>query len=261
MVREAVELATHLVLHPPGAASRSAKGVAMQIKKNTRENRYGMPEQRYNESVIPVGLEEEPQADTSTMEYSTMPDEATQQPEPMTITRNREGNAYAPAAVNESVIDGNSTFEGKFETDQDLRILGSIGGEVICRGRLTIEKDAVARAKLQARDATIRGRIDGDMICSGRLDLASTAVIHGTIKAGMLTVEEGATVQGSVEVGNSPAITQNRTTTTARKGDNGNAANAAAEEETPLPSLSSARASRRDTPSFALVSSDDRLAP
>ena len=71
---------------------------------------------------------------------------------------------------------------------------------------MTIEKDAIARAKLQARDATIRGRIEGDIVCSGRLDLATTAVIHGTIKAGLLAVEEGATVQGSVEVGNPPAI-------------------------------------------------------
>lgn len=231
----------------------------MQIKKNTREPRFGAPEPRYNESVIPVGLEHEEEVAPKPMEYSTMSDEVTQPQEPMTITRNRDA-AYAPPVTNESVIDGNSTFEGKFETDQDLRILGSIGGEVICRGRLTIEKDAVARAKLQARDATIRGRIDGDMICSGRLDLAATAVIHGTIKAGMLTVEEGATVQGAVEVGNSPAITQTRGNTQRKTESASNAANSN-DEDAPLPSLSSARASRRDTPSFALVSSEDRLAP
>ncbi len=232
----------------------------MQIKKNTREPRFGAPEPRYSESVIPVGLEQEQEVAPSPMDYSTMSDEVTQPQEPMTITRNRDA-AYAPPVTNESVIDGNSTFEGKFETDQDLRILGSIGGEVVCRGRLTIEKDAVARAKLQARDATIRGRIDGDMICSGRLDLAATAVIHGTIKAGMLTVEEGATVQGAVEVGNSPAITQSRGSSSARKTETASNAAASNEEDAPLPSLSSARASRRDTPSFALVSSEDRLAP
>lgn len=231
----------------------------MQIKKNNRENRFGQPEPRYNsESVTPVSLQDD-EAATTTMDSSMMPDEVQQ--EPMTITRNRDAQQYAPPVPNESVIDGNSTFEGKFETDQDLRILGSIGGEVVCRGRLTVEKDAVARAKLQARDATIRGRIEGDMICSGRLDLAATAVIHGTIKAGMLTVEEGATVQGNVEVGNSPAITQSRTSSS-RKSEPAAASNAASsDDDAPLPSLSSARASRRDTPSFALVSSDERLAP
>ena len=226
----------------------------MQLKKTPRDYRYrAADDDDVREGTLPGDLEHSEQ---KFQENSYMAQEPQSPPEGTTVTRSR--GDQAPAVVNESVIDGNSTFEGKFETDQDLRILGSIGGDVICRGRLTIEKDAVARAKLQARDATIRGRIEGDIVCSGRLDLATTAVVHGTIKAGLLAVEEGATVQGSVEVGNPPAIAPPARAT--RKGEA--AATVGADDpDAPLPSFSSARMNRRESPSFALVSSEERTNP
>lgn len=225
----------------------------MQLKKTPRDPRFFAADDHIRDSTTLIGLEHNK---PEFQEDSRMAQDPQSPPEGTTVTRTR--GEQVPAVVNESVIDGNSTFEGKFETDQDLRILGSIGGEVICRGRMTIEKDAIARAKLQARDATIRGRIEGDIVCSGRLDLATTAVIHGTIKAGLLAVEEGATVQGSVEVGNPPAISP--PTRGSRKGES--ATNAGSDDaDAPLPSFSSARMNRRESPSFALVSSEERTNP
>lgn len=227
----------------------------MQLKKTPRDPHFSAADDNFRDATTAIGLEHQVQ---KFQEDSHMAQDPQSPPEGTTVTRTR--GDQAPAVVNESVIDGNSTFEGKFETDQDLRILGSIGGEVICRGRLTVEKDAVARAKLQARDATIRGRIEGDIVCSGRLDLATTAVIHGTIKAGLLAVEEGATVQGSVEVGNTPAIAP-PTRGNARKGEGAANAPAGDDADAPLPSFSSARMNRRESPSFALVSSEERTNP
>lgn len=225
----------------------------MQLKKTPRDPRFLAADDHIRDTTSLIGLEHN---NPEFQEDSRMAQDPQSPPEGTTVTRTR--GEQVPAVVNESIIDGNSTFEGKFETDQDLRILGSIGGEVICRGRMTIEKDAIARAKLQARDATIRGRIEGDIVCSGRLDLATTAVIHGTIKAGLLAVEEGATVQGSVEVGNPPAISP--PTRGSRKGEA--AANAGSDDaDAPLPSFSSARMNRRESPSFALVSSEERTNP
>ena len=110
-----------------------------------------------------------------------------------------EGEAVVRATRNESVVDANSAFDGKYETSQDLRVQGSISGEVICRGLLTIEQEATARATIQASDANIRGRLEGDITCSGRLLLAATAVVSGTLKAGSLVIEEGASLSGTVE--------------------------------------------------------------
>ncbi|HMO97257.1 MAG TPA: polymer-forming cytoskeletal protein, partial [Tepidiformaceae bacterium] len=98
-----------------------------------------------------------------------------------------------------SLVDRHSSFDGRYETDHDLRVQGSISGEVVCRGLLTIEHEASARARIHARDAHIRGRLEGDIVCSGKLLLAATAVVTGTLKAPVLVVEEGASLSGSVD--------------------------------------------------------------
>src|SRR5205814_3332075 len=105
----------------------------------------------------------------------------------------------------ESVVDAHSSFDGRYETDKDLRVEGTISGEIICGGMFTVEREASARARIQTREAQIRGRLEGDIVCSGKLLLSSTAVVTGTMKAGALVVEEGATVSGSVDTANAVA--------------------------------------------------------
>lgn len=132
-------------------------------------------------------------------------------PEPATRTRQRpelEGDTPARAAAprNESLVDAHSTFDGKYDTEQDLCVQGTISGEVTCRGTLTIEQGATARARIQARDAVVRGRLEGDIVCSGKLVLAATAVATGTLKAAAIVVEEGAALNGTVETVMSTAL-------------------------------------------------------
>lgn len=165
-------------------------------------------------------------------------------PAPLTVTSTRA----------ESVVDGNSNFDGKFETDQDLRIEGTISGEVICRGRFTIERDATAKTKIQAHEAHIKGKLEGDIVCTGLLVIASSAVVFGTIKAATLIVEEGASLSGTVETVKTAQPATNRPTAIARDRDR----NAV---ELPVPAEAAAvgpgRPSRgREVPSFALVSSE-----
>lgn len=98
-----------------------------------------------------------------------------------------------------SVIDSASSFDGRYEAGDDLVVLGNATGELVCRGRLTIEKEATVKAKIQSHEAHILGRVEGDIVCSGRLLLAASATVSGTVKAAALVVEEGATIRGNVE--------------------------------------------------------------
>lgn len=159
----------------------------------------------------------------------------------------------------ESVVDADSTFDGKYETGQDLRILGTVSGEILCRGLLTIERDAAARARIQAQDLQVRGRIEGDVLCAGRLLITATGVVSGTIKAATLVVEEGATVRGTVETGSDATLDAAAPAPIGRKEREEKGA-AAAEEGGNGRSGRWNRASR-EVPSFALVSSEERAAP
>lgn len=178
------------------------------------------------------------------------------------ITRNRtsdftDNRSNTRATAGESIIDAHSTFDGRFETEQDMRVLGTISGEVICRGLFTVEQDATARSKVEAHDAVIRGRLEGDIVCSGRLLLANTAVISGTMKAATLVVEEGANVAGNVETTVSP-IARVTPVSSSRPASTEQAPSTAARTEKEAAPATTPARSGRPAPSFAFVPSDER---
>jgi cytoskeletal protein CcmA (bactofilin family) len=154
-----------------------------------------------------------------------------------------------------SVIDGSSTFDGHYEAGDDLVILGTASGEIVCRGKLTIEKEANVKAKIQAHESHVLGRLEGDIVCSGRLLLASSATVTGTVKAAALIVEEGATIRGNVETASagSSDVLPSVTRAAARR--------SAGEAESQTGTAPSGRWSRsREAPNFAVVASEDREA-
>jgi cytoskeletal protein CcmA (bactofilin family) len=153
-----------------------------------------------------------------------------------------------------SVIDAASTFDGRYEAGDDLVILGTASGEIICRGKMTIEKEANIKAKIQAHEAHVLGRVEGDIICSGRLLLSSSATVTGTLKAAALIVEEGATIRGTVETASvaSTEVLGAVSRTASRR--------QAADSEPGIGgSGSSGRWNRaREAPNFAVVPNEDR---
>jgi cytoskeletal protein CcmA (bactofilin family) len=165
----------------------------------------------------------------------------------------------------ESIIDADSTFDGKYETAQDLRILGNVSGEIVCRGLLTIERDASAKAKIQARDVQVRGRIEGDVVCSGRLTVTASGIVSGTIKVATLVVEEGATVRGTVETASSdPGLDEPEAPRPRETASKKESASKDATEESGKGSnggrWNNSNRTTREVPSFALVSSEERAA-
>ncbi len=155
------------------------------LKRNTRE---------------PAFLEEAPYANQTA---EPQPEDIYHRPiaAPQGSEAPDETRSRVPGKNPESVIDAHSTFDGRYETAHDLRIEGLVSGQIVCRGLLTIERDATVKAKLEANDACIRGRLEGDIVCSGKLELAATAAVVGTLRAGALVIQEGAALSGTIQTG------------------------------------------------------------
>lgn len=223
----------------------------MQIKKNPREE--GYPDATAYGDDSPVSRQ--PSYDTSA-ETVSRSRPTREQPSPETAEAEAPRTAAARA---ESVVDAESSFDGRYEAAQDLRILGSISGEVVCRGTLTIERDATAKARIQSRDAQVRGRLEGDIVCTGRLLLTATAVVTGTIKAATLVVEEGASVSGNVQT-TPGAVLSDLAPTPLMAVPSEKEADADAGSPRSGSSSSRWNSRTREVPSFALVSSEERAA-
>jgi len=209
----------------------------MQIKKSPRDQEFA-PVPRYESNGYGSEASDDGEVRASEGFSSRRPQSAA----------SRGDDTQQPAeARTQSVIDKNSSFDGRFETEHDLRIEGTVSGEVVCRGTFVVEREAIARVKVQARDGHILGHFEGDIVCAGKLILAATAQVTGTFKSAVLVVEEGATVSGTIDTTQGAATRA----TAAPSAKNGATSEPATVTRVP----------RREPPSFALVASDERPGP
>ncbi len=90
---------------------------------------------------------------------------------------------------------------GSIRFQNDMHIDGKIDGEIQSEsGKVTIGEMADIKGNIQAGEVYIYGHIDGN-IRSGRCHLCERASINGDISTGSLSMEEGAHLNGRVEIG------------------------------------------------------------
>ena len=99
------------------------------------------------------------------------------------------------------VISEGTFIEGKFKTTQDLRLDGTIVGEVKSEKRLVMGKTGKIEGTVNCNESSIKGRIEGTLNVNGLLHLLSTAFIKGKIRAKKMVVDEGASYNGECLIG------------------------------------------------------------
>ncbi len=100
----------------------------------------------------------------------------------------------------ETCIGAGSLLEGRIVCAGPTRFSGTVNGEIVADGAVTVDESAEINANLNAKEAVISGRIVGNVSATGRISLAATARIDGDIQTPSLMIEEGAQVKGKIEV-------------------------------------------------------------
>jgi cytoskeletal protein CcmA (bactofilin family) len=101
-----------------------------------------------------------------------------------------------------TLIDSDAEIEGKL-TGKEARILGRFKGEINLKGRLHVGEGARVEAKVVAESAEIAGEFSGEIKVQ-RLLLLEKAKVGGALDAQILSVREGAEVNGTVNAGEAP---------------------------------------------------------
>ena len=92
-------------------------------------------------------------------------------------------------------------IEGLFRSTENVRIDGTLVGDVFCEKKLVLGQEGQIEGKLNSLDAVIMGHIKGEVKIDGILQLVSTAFIEGNIIARKMIVEEGARYSGECKIG------------------------------------------------------------
>jgi cytoskeletal protein CcmA (bactofilin family) len=103
-----------------------------------------------------------------------------------------------------TLIDTDARFEGTL-SGKDARILGRFKGDIEIKGRLVLGEGSVVEAKVIADTAEIAGEFKGELVAE-RLTLLEKARVTGTFDAKMLSVREGAQMNGAVSSGESRKV-------------------------------------------------------
>lgn len=112
----------------------------------------------------------------------------------------RRGNQHTPDAA-ETTISPGMHIKGDITSDTDMWVDGHIEGHVSTSGWLTLEQNARVEGDVSARQIRINGRITGNVHAGESLTCGVTAIIDGDLHTADLSVENGASIQGTVVAG------------------------------------------------------------
>ncbi len=91
-------------------------------------------------------------------------------------------------------------FKGVIRYNGTVRIDGRMEGEIHTDGVLLVGKDAVITAQISSRMVVSRGKITGDITATEKVRLLAPATLNGSVKAPLLSMEEGVLFTGTTEM-------------------------------------------------------------
>ena len=103
--------------------------------------------------------------------------------------------------VERATIGRSLVIKGEVSGTESLCIDGRIEGTVDFAGHcVTVGSKGSVAANISAREVVILGKVQGNIQCTDRLDIRSEGSLTGDVVTQRISVEDGAILEGSVQV-------------------------------------------------------------
>ena len=90
---------------------------------------------------------------------------------------------------------------GLLYIDGDLRVAGTIEGELEATGDVEIDDTAEVKASVAGQDVSIRGHVKGPVTAKKRLVVGKSGTLTGDVRVARLVIQDGASFSGNVAMG------------------------------------------------------------
>ena len=104
-----------------------------------------------------------------------------------------------------SLVAVDATWEGKLHSQGDVRVEGTLRGEVQTSARLIVAPHASIHGTVRARSIMLGGDVEGEITCDERLEILPGGSARGQINSGTLVVHEGAYIDSRFQMRRDPA--------------------------------------------------------
>ena len=95
----------------------------------------------------------------------------------------------------------NDSLEGKLTYDGSVHVDGRAEGELHVTGNIDVASGAAVKALLEGANVTLKGQVEGAVTAREKLTLGRNAKLNGDIVVRRLQIEDGATLNGNVRMG------------------------------------------------------------
>ncbi len=109
--------------------------------------------------------------------------------------------AEETAAAANSIVGTGTTITGNIDTNGDLRIDGTLKGDITSSAKLLIGPNGIVEGNINCRVADIMGQIVGNIYVKDLLQLKGKALVTGDIHTAKLFIEETASFNGQCKMG------------------------------------------------------------
>ena len=100
-----------------------------------------------------------------------------------------------------TLISAGTTLKGDISSNADLRIDGTIIGNINCTAKIVIGSSGLVEGDIFGNHADIVGKISGNIRVKELLQLRGECVVNGNIYAAKLQIEPTATFNGQCHMG------------------------------------------------------------
>jgi len=98
------------------------------------------------------------------------------------------------------IVEG-AVFEGSIQSPVDIRVDGTIKGNVRVQGKLVVGPTGSVEGEVVAAEASIAGKLRGSLEVKGLTTLAQTAQVQAELYTGQISIEAGAQFSGNCHMG------------------------------------------------------------
>ena len=117
------------------------------------------------------------------------------------IFANKNQETPAPSAGSTTFIGSGVVLTGDINSSADIRIDGTVKGNVLCSARVLIGTDGAVEGNVDCNQADVMGRIKGNIKAKEVLSLRGTANLIGDIFASKLQMEPTVNFNGRCNMG------------------------------------------------------------
>lgn len=105
-----------------------------------------------------------------------------------------------------SLIAAGTTLKGDISSSGDIRIDGTLQGNIHCTAKVVIGANGVVEGDVSGQQADIMGKVVGTISVKDLLQLKGSSQVKGNLYAGKLQIEPSASFNGQCHMNTSPSL-------------------------------------------------------